>query len=126
VKRARYEYSAKNPKVVERRAADPKAHVPGASAGQHIRVREVVTELLGGKVTPSGIVGLTGLGSMKDLKAVASWDPKVDMSPLAKSELAARLSGDAWQQGRFLCAILVVYAEEIASAATPGGKASAS
>lgn len=118
VKRARYELSALNPTVVAARKADPKAHVPGASAGQHITVRTKITELVGGpdKLTPAAVLKLTGYASYKALEDAAKWEgTKQDLEPL--HNLAENFRPDSWAMGRYLAAIVTVFIWDLKEAA---------
>lgn len=105
VKYARYELSGKNPKIV---AKGKDAHRPGASKGQHIKVRARVAEMLEKpehEVTVEEIVKISGLGSQKKLLEVATWATDTDeMTPLRK--LSQEFRGDSWAMGRYLAAIL--------------------
>jgi hypothetical protein len=116
VRRARYELAAKNPKIA---AKGKGAHVPAASVGQHFKVRDRVTEMLGGSPTPHGIVKLSGMPDAAALRAVADWSmPPSGMAPLRT--LAREFTGDRWAQGRYLAGILSVWIDELRAEETRG------
>lgn len=99
---------AKNPALEGQRAG-------AASAGQHVRVRARVTELIDGPVTPDAIVRLAGVRSQKALAEIASYstgkEALVALRPLSKGEFG----DDAWCQGRYLAGILAAWIAELRS-----------
>lgn len=107
VKKARYDVLGRKP------GRDREKHIPGPSAGQHVRVRERVTAMLDGKPTPDGIIKLAGVKSLTALRKIAESQPDTDPAPLRT--LSAEFKGDQWAMGRNLAAILVVWVEELKS-----------
>jgi hypothetical protein len=110
-------------------ANDPK-HVPGASGGQHVRVREFITTTLAEEkkdVTPQNILRLTGYPSYQALEDVAAWKgTRQDLEPL--QSLGENFRGDSWAQGRYLAAIVVAFIRRVrmdADAAKAAAKADA-
>jgi hypothetical protein len=79
---------------------------------EHLMVRERVTAMVDGPVTPEKILALTGLKSFKIMKEIAEWKAdKSELVPLRK--LSAEFQGNGWAQGRYLCAILCAWCDEL-------------
>lgn len=110
------EISGHNPLIVERRADNPKAHVPGASAESHRNVRRIVTERINGEVTAKAIVAQAGCKTYKELYAIATFQPDTKTDTLrALSALMFNGKGkpDQWARGRYLAAILCAWIKEV-------------
>lgn len=102
---------------------------------QHKKVRQLVAkEILGADVdektgeatgwldgiTKDDIIKASGCSSLKSLREVATFKAGRDaMRPLRP--LGAKFGNDGWAKGRFLAAVLVVWAEDIDKAAKSNG-----
>jgi hypothetical protein len=119
VKMARTEMHSKKP------GRKDGQHVGAASGGDHIRVREVVTERVGTPVTVEKILKASGIKSVAALRRIAEFDPAEDMTGLR--ELGKAFKDDknkAWRTGRYLAGILAAWAIQLAEAEKAAKKAS--
>jgi hypothetical protein len=92
----------------------PDAHVGAASGGDHIRVREVVTEQVGEPLTVPKILAVSGIKSVAALRRIAEFDPGEDLTPLRELGKAFRDDKNkAWRTGRYLAGILAAWAIQI-------------
>ena len=96
-----------------------------SSAGDHIHVRQVVSEMVGAPVTVEKIVKASGVGSLAALRRVAEFDASSGDDLVKLRTLGKRFAKDrnaSWRTGRYLSGILVAWAEEIRAASKPPKK----
>ena len=83
-----------------------------AGPSQHTKIRSRVTEMLDGNVSPEGILKLSGLRSHRVMRELAEWKAdRSEMTPLRP--LSSEFQGDGWSQGRYLCAVLCAWVDEL-------------
>lgn len=90
-------------------------HVPAAGPIQHIKVRAVVTKAIesaGGEVTRETVLEQAGVPSVKALKDIATFKSnRESLKPLRA--IGSQMNKDGWAKGRYLAAILAVWAEDL-------------
>lgn len=79
---------------------------------QHIKIRKVVTEKLGGEVTKDKILELAGMKSARALRDIATFKSgRESLRPLRP--LGTEFGNDGWAKGRYLAAVLTVWIEDL-------------
>jgi hypothetical protein len=79
---------------------------------QHVKIRKVASEKIGGEPTKEQVLELAGVKSAKALRDIATFKSgRESLRPLRS--LGAEFGNDGWAKGRYLAAVLVVWLEDI-------------
>jgi hypothetical protein len=84
---------------------------------QHLHIRAVVAAKIDGEPTPEKILALTGIKSLKALRAIADWSAdKATMAPMRP--LSREMDdGTGWSTGRYGAAALVAWIDQLKASA---------